>query len=84
MRKITLGFLFLIANSSLVSEDINLKYGQLNLNQYSGVFATMLRGDYTIVVKTDWNTSSISATVVNNETKDAWCLPENSCNINRN
>ena len=82
MRKITLGFLFLIVNSSLVSEDINLRYGQLTLNQYTGVFATKLKGDHSIIVQTNWNTSSINAVVINNETNDVTCIPENSCNIN--
>jgi hypothetical protein len=80
MKKI-LSVLLLTLFSAINAEDINLDYGDVHLNEWSGTFATKLDGDYTIVVNTDYEGETMSAVIVNNETGESHCVPS-PCNYN--
>ena len=64
--------------SSVRAAEINLDYGDVHLNEWTGTFATKLDGDYSIVVSVDYGSNSMSAVVINNVTKETHCLP-NPC-----
>ena len=77
MKKLLIVFLLTIS-STLISQDINLNYGDAHLNESAGMFATKLDGDYTIVVNTYYKSEAMSAVIINNETGETHCLP-NPC-----
>ena len=56
------------------AEEINLKRGQIHLNEVNGVFATALDGDYTIVITADYDSRSMSAVVADSSTGASFCL----------
>ena len=80
MKKVLL-ILLLALSSAINAENINLDYGDAHLNEWSGVFATKLDGDYTIVVNAYYEDESMSAVIINNETGETHCLPS-PCNYN--
>ena len=65
---------------TLCAGEINLKRGQIHLNEGNGVFATALDGDYTIVVTVDYDSRSMSAVVVDSSSGVTTCIPS-PCNI---
>ena len=74
MKKLLIVFLLTIS-STIMSEDINLNYGDIHINESTGTFATKLNGDYTIVVNTYYENEAMNAVVINNETGETHCLP---------
>ncbi len=81
MKKILL-VLLLTLSSAINAEDINLNYGDVHLNDSTGIFATKLDGDFTIVVNVVYEDESMSAVIINNETGETHCLPH-PCNYNK-
>jgi len=77
--KILLIILLLTISSIIIAKDINLNYGDVHLNEWTGTFATKLDGDFTIVVNTDYENETMNAVVINNETLETHCLPR-PCN----
>jgi len=61
----------IIANA----EPINLKPGDVHLNEATGTFASQLAGDFSIIVSTDYENEAMDAVVINNETEEIFCLP---------
>tara|TARA_B110000967_G_C18549530_1_gene394661 strand:+ start:264 stop:506 length:243 start_codon:yes stop_codon:yes gene_type:complete len=78
MKKLLIVF-FLTISSIIMAQDINLNYGDVHLNEWTGTFATKLDGDYSIVVNTDYENETMNAVVINNETGETYCLPR-PCN----
>ena len=78
MKKLLIVLLLAIP-STVTAETINLQYGDVHLNESTGVFATKLDGDYSIIVTTDWDNQGMSAVIINNETGKTHCIPR-PCN----
>lgn len=78
MKRLLIVFLLTIS-STISAEDINLNYGDVHLNEWTGTFATKLDGDYAIVVNADYDNKTMNAVIINNETEETHCLPR-PCN----
>ena len=59
MKKLLIVFLLPIS-SIIMAQDINLNYGDVHLNEWTGTFATKLDGDYSIVVNTDYENETMN------------------------
>ena len=49
--------------------------GDVIVNSWSGTFVSNLDGDYTIVVNADYESRGMSATIIDNVTKEIRCVP---------
>jgi len=79
MKTKLLAISLLLFTSQVFSDEITLKEGQANLDEYKGLFTTKLDGKYSIVVKADYENQSMTAVVINNSSGETFCLPS-ACN----
>ena len=56
-----------------------LNSGDIHINEWEGLFVSNLNGDYSIIINVDYDSRSMSASIIDNETQKVTCLP-NDCN----
>jgi hypothetical protein len=56
-----------------------LRKGDVHIDPWEGTFASNLDGNYTIVVKVDYDSRTMDAVIIDNITKKATCVPS-ECN----
>jgi hypothetical protein len=78
MKRFLIVFLLTIS-STASAEELDLKSGDIHLNEWTGLFATKLGGDSAIVVNADYENETMNAAVINNVTGETHCLPR-PCN----
>ena len=55
--------------------------GQVRVDSFNGSFVANLDGDYTIVLQIDYDSKTMNATVINNDTSQITCVPR-ACTYN--
>ena len=76
---LTVSLFFVVITAS--ANEIDLKQGDIHLDTWTGVFATKLDGNYSIIVSTDYDQRTMTAVVIDNDTGQTYCLP-NPCENN--
>ncbi len=65
--------------TAYAQDDINLNKGDVHINSFNGLFASSLDGWYTTVLNVNYDSRSMTASIINNVTNEIVCVP-NACN----
>ncbi len=79
MRKLFLTILAIgivtTINAQIEVNENTLNKGDVYVNSFEGLFSSNLDGDFSIVIKVDYDSRTMNATVIDNVTKKVTCLP---------
>jgi hypothetical protein len=62
-------------NAQIEVNENTLNKGDVYVNSFDGLFSSNLDGDFSIVIKVDYDSRTMNATVIDNVTQKVTCLP---------